>query len=146
MMPSLFAGSDAEDEYSRCEHLGPKAAEVMTRHRETHITEADIAWLADRGVNALGERLKDFNHDGDMCVGEGSLAMAPAPQSPLNPDPTQMALFIRAFAGTQLFTYEQTRGWFLGSYNAENAADCSFRENVQRGNLPPKMPTAAKED
>lgn len=53
MTPALFLDSGAVDEYSWCEPgLGERDAALL-QHRHTFITEADIAWLAERGVNAL---------------------------------------------------------------------------------------------
>jgi glucan 1,3-beta-glucosidase len=51
MTPSLFAGTDAEDEYSFMRT--PGAAEKIAEHHRTFITEDDFRWLADHGVNAL---------------------------------------------------------------------------------------------
>jgi glucan 1,3-beta-glucosidase len=52
--PSLYAGTEAEDEYTLCESLGKaKAAERLEKHRATWITAEDFRWLAERGINAL---------------------------------------------------------------------------------------------
>ncbi len=51
MTPSLFAGTDAIDEYTFM--ATPDAAERLRRHRETWITEADIAWIAERGLDLI---------------------------------------------------------------------------------------------
>lgn len=53
MTPSVFAGTEARDETALCVGLGPQAAERLTRHRSTFITEADFAWLARAGINAV---------------------------------------------------------------------------------------------
>ncbi len=53
MMPSLFDGTTARDEFSLCESLGRRAAEVLNRHRDTFITQDDFAWLAARGFDAV---------------------------------------------------------------------------------------------
>ena len=75
-----------------------------------------------------------------MIVGEWSLAMSAASESPLKLDAQQTALWVRAFAATQLFTYEQTRGWFFWSYKTEGNPVWSFRESVEVGYLPSSMP------
>jgi glucan 1,3-beta-glucosidase len=52
--PTLFAGSDAEDEYTLCQSLGrEKAAALLKQHRETWITADDFAWMKDRGINSV---------------------------------------------------------------------------------------------
>lgn len=51
MTPRLFAGTDAEDEYSFMQT--PDAQEKIEKHRQTFITEADFAWLSARGINAV---------------------------------------------------------------------------------------------
>lgn len=53
MTPSLFDGTPAEDEFTLCTHLGNKAPGVMDAHRKRWITEADFAWIADRGLNTI---------------------------------------------------------------------------------------------
>jgi glucan 1,3-beta-glucosidase len=51
MTPSLFAGTDAVDEYTLVRTLG--AAEKITKHREEFITEDDFRWLQSHGINAV---------------------------------------------------------------------------------------------
>ena len=52
--PSVYAGVQAEDEYTLCQTLGKaKAAERLKRHRETWITDGDFDWLKARGINAV---------------------------------------------------------------------------------------------
>src|SRR5262249_10372244 len=52
--PSVYAGVQAEDEYTLCEALGKaKATERLKRHRETWITADDFGWLKARGINAV---------------------------------------------------------------------------------------------
>jgi glucan 1,3-beta-glucosidase len=53
MQESLFASSNASDEYSLCLNWGADAAARLQRHRETYITRDDFAWLAQRGINAV---------------------------------------------------------------------------------------------
>jgi glucan 1,3-beta-glucosidase len=48
---SLFAGTDATDEYSFMRTKGARAK--ITHHRETFITEQDFAWLHDNGFNSV---------------------------------------------------------------------------------------------
>lgn len=49
--PSLFAGLEAEDEYSFC--LETVGTDRLQKHRDTYITKADFVWLADHGINAV---------------------------------------------------------------------------------------------
>jgi len=51
MTPSLFAGTDAVDEYTFMRTEG--AAAKLTRHWDTFITEEDFAWLQAQGINAV---------------------------------------------------------------------------------------------
>ncbi len=52
--PSLYAGTQAEDESTLCESLGKAgAAERLEKHRATWITAEDFRWLAERGINAV---------------------------------------------------------------------------------------------
>jgi glucan 1,3-beta-glucosidase len=53
MTPSLFAGSNAIDEYGLCSELGDKAKSLLARHRKTFITEADFRWLKAHGINTV---------------------------------------------------------------------------------------------
>ena len=54
MTPSLFAGVTATDEYTFCQTLGTaRATERLRKHRDTWITDADFAWIAARGLNAV---------------------------------------------------------------------------------------------
>lgn len=49
--PSLFAGSEAADEYELSQDTA--FHERIRQHRAEFVTEHDIAWLAERGINAL---------------------------------------------------------------------------------------------
>jgi glucan 1,3-beta-glucosidase len=52
--PTLYAGVQAEDEYTLCEQLGKtKASARLKQHRESWITVDDFQWIAARGLNAL---------------------------------------------------------------------------------------------
>lgn len=51
MTPTLFAGTDARDEYSFMQT--PGAAEKLTKHHQQFITEEDFQWMAEHGVNAV---------------------------------------------------------------------------------------------
>ncbi|MDD5644607.1 MAG: glycoside hydrolase family 5 protein [bacterium] len=53
MTPSLFEGLKAPDETRFCEELGAKAEKKLKKHWETFITEKDIKWIADRGINTV---------------------------------------------------------------------------------------------
>lgn len=51
LTPSLFAGTDAEDEYGFMRT--PGAAEKLRRHRAEFLTEADFAWIAEHGLQLV---------------------------------------------------------------------------------------------
>ena len=52
--PSLFAGIQAEDEFTFSQTLGKeKAATLLQHHRETWITDDDFKWLATHGINSV---------------------------------------------------------------------------------------------
>lgn len=51
MTPTLFSGTDAKDEYSFMRT--PGAADKITAHHQTFITEEDFQWLAEHGINAV---------------------------------------------------------------------------------------------
>ena len=51
MTPTLFAGTEASDEYTFMET--PGAVAKVERHRQTFMTESDFKWLAKNGVNAV---------------------------------------------------------------------------------------------
>ncbi len=54
MTPTLYAGTEAEDEYTLCTVLGAKkAADRLQRHRESWITADDFRWLAKHGINCV---------------------------------------------------------------------------------------------
>jgi len=51
MTPSVFAGSDAVDEYTLSQTEAGKAA--IKTHRDTFITEDDFIWLRNNGLTAI---------------------------------------------------------------------------------------------
>ena len=51
MTPSLFAGTDAQDEYTFMKTLGADAK--IEHHRQTFITETDFKWLSKHTINAI---------------------------------------------------------------------------------------------
>ena len=53
MVPDVYRGTDAPDEYSLCQALGEDARNRLNHHRETWITEEDFRWIAGRGLNAV---------------------------------------------------------------------------------------------
>jgi glucan 1,3-beta-glucosidase len=54
MTPDLYAGTNAEDEYSLAESLGKnRMTDLLKRHRETWITADDFSWLARHGINSV---------------------------------------------------------------------------------------------
>jgi glucan 1,3-beta-glucosidase len=53
MVPDMFEGSTAEDEYNLCLGLGDQARGHMERHRETFIQAEDFRWIRDCGLNAV---------------------------------------------------------------------------------------------
>jgi glucan 1,3-beta-glucosidase len=54
MTPSVFAGTDATDEFSLCYQLGPEQARMrLEEHRRTFITRDHIQHLANMGLTML---------------------------------------------------------------------------------------------
>jgi glucan 1,3-beta-glucosidase len=53
MVPDVYDGTDAQDEYSLCLGLGNQAKSRLDRHRETFITADDFRWIRDHGLNAV---------------------------------------------------------------------------------------------
>ncbi|MDB6017168.1 MAG: Glucan 1,3-beta-glucosidase [Pedosphaera sp.] len=53
MVPRLYHGTDAQDEYSLCLTLGEQAKARLDRHRETFITAEDFRWIKNCGLNAV---------------------------------------------------------------------------------------------
>ena len=51
MTPALFAGTGAVDEHTLMET--PDGRPAVRRHRETFITEADFAWIAEHGLDLV---------------------------------------------------------------------------------------------
>ena len=64
MTPSLFKGTDAVDEFTFMQTAG--SAEKIEGHRKGFITQADFAWLANNGVNAVRIPVGYWLFDGDM--------------------------------------------------------------------------------
>lgn len=53
MVPDVYRGTDASDEYNLCLTLGDQARERLDRHRETFITASDFKWIKNCGLNAV---------------------------------------------------------------------------------------------
>ncbi len=53
MVPDVYRGTRAPDEYSLCLALGSQAKDRLNRHRETFITAKDFRWIKDCGLNAV---------------------------------------------------------------------------------------------
>jgi glucan 1,3-beta-glucosidase len=53
MVPDVYRGTDAEDEYSLCLALGSEAAGRLNHHRETWIIAEDFRWIKNCGLNAV---------------------------------------------------------------------------------------------
>ena len=53
MVPDVFRGTDAPDEYGLCLALGKEAKARLDEHRETFITAADFQWIKQCGLNAV---------------------------------------------------------------------------------------------
>lgn len=51
MTPSLFAGTEATDEWTFMQT--PGAASKINKHRKTFITEDDFLWLSENGIDAV---------------------------------------------------------------------------------------------
>ena len=53
MVPDVYRGTEAADEYNLSLALGDQAAARLNHHRETFVTEADFRWIRERGLNAV---------------------------------------------------------------------------------------------
>jgi glucan 1,3-beta-glucosidase len=53
MVPNVFSGTDAPDEYRLCLALGDQAEGRLNRHRETFITADDFRWIKQCGLNTV---------------------------------------------------------------------------------------------
>jgi glucan 1,3-beta-glucosidase len=53
MVPAVYRGSDAPDEYGLCLALGDQAKARLDEHRETFITAEDFQWIKKCGLNAV---------------------------------------------------------------------------------------------
>ncbi len=53
MVPDVYRGTDAPDEYSLCLALGDQARARLDHHRETFITADDFQWIKECGLNAV---------------------------------------------------------------------------------------------
>ncbi|HEY4160760.1 MAG TPA: glycoside hydrolase family 5 protein [Candidatus Saccharimonadales bacterium] len=51
--PSLFRGTDAEDEYTFCKQAGADELKRLKHFRDTFITRPDFEWLAAHGIQAV---------------------------------------------------------------------------------------------
>ena len=53
MVPKVYRGTDAADEYQLCNRLGKDARARLQQHRETFITAEDFKWIKNAGLNAV---------------------------------------------------------------------------------------------
>lgn len=53
MTPSLFAGTDAVDEYTLCSTIGAGLTKKLRDHQSNFITEVDFVWLQLHGIEAV---------------------------------------------------------------------------------------------
>ena len=72
-----------------------------------------------------------------IIVGEWSTALDP--KSYGTASPFERDTIKRGYGAAQLTSYEASKGWFYWTYKMENPSDWSFRENVERGWLPPSF-------
>jgi len=70
MTPSVFAGTNAEDEYTFMNT--PDALIKLNRHRKTFITELDFAWLAAHEITAVRIPVGYWLLDGDVPYAPGA--------------------------------------------------------------------------
>jgi glucan 1,3-beta-glucosidase len=63
MTPSLFDGTDAQDEYGFMQT--PGAEKKLAHHRQTFITEKDLKWIASHGLDAVRIPVGYWLLDGD---------------------------------------------------------------------------------
>lgn len=77
-----------------------------------------------------------------IIVGEWSTALDPKSYGAASPFERDMIK--RGYGAAQVTSYEASKGWFYWTYKMENASDWSFRENVERGWLPPSFSDQVK--
>ena len=53
MVPDIYRGTDAPDEYSLCLALGGQAKARLDQHRKAFITDEDFKWIKNCGLNAV---------------------------------------------------------------------------------------------
>jgi glucan 1,3-beta-glucosidase len=53
MVPTVYRGTDADDEYGLCLALGNRAEARLNEHRESFITAEDFRWIKKRGLNVV---------------------------------------------------------------------------------------------
>ncbi len=63
LTPSVFAGTDAPDEYTLMAE--PDAADRLRRHRATFLTAEDFAWIAEHGLDLVRLPVGYWVLDGD---------------------------------------------------------------------------------
>lgn len=71
MTPSLFAGTDAQDEYTFMQT--PGAVTKLREHQKSFIREEDFKWMAANGINAVRIPVGYWAFEGDepyrSCIG-----------------------------------------------------------------------------
>ena len=53
MQSSLFADTNARDEFELCTSWGPQAERRVREHRESYISRDDLVWLKQAGINTV---------------------------------------------------------------------------------------------
>ncbi len=78
MTPSLFAGTDAVDEYTFMQT--PSAREKVREHQKNFIRESDFKWLHANGVQAVRIPVGYWALEGDApyvsCIGRLAMLLA----------------------------------------------------------------------
>jgi glucan 1,3-beta-glucosidase len=111
---------------------------IMDTHLYQCFNKEDKERTAQEQLEAAINRKKALDQmqreELPTMVGEWSLSLSERAMRGLSR--LQVASVKRAYASTQLLTYEETRGWFYWSYKLAHDSDWNFRYCVQRGWLP----------
>ena len=95
---------------------------------------ASIAFAAGGRRSQIDEMKKG---QPQIIVGEWSTALDP--KSYGGASPFERDTIKRGYGAAQVTSYEASNGWFYWTYKMEHPSDWSFRENVERGWLPPSF-------
>lgn len=128
MTPSLFAGTDAQDEYSFMQT--PGAVAKLRQHQKNFIREEDWRWMRDNGVNAVRIPVGYWIFEGDgpykSCIGRLDWAVRMAAKYDI-----KLLICLHAAPGSQNgYDHSGRRGqadWFRSQAYQRQTIDCLQR-------------------